>query len=141
MLLPRNEVVHLLDLDPPKPLDLVGQLPDGLVARARPDLRRDSRALTTAVERLTERPFRAEVHGRRGEQPDTGSEARRHHRAGRFDVPLEGIPGAEPDHGPEAALLHVEDATSLEIHPGHPLCARSVPKSATRRGLRRSAPE
>ena len=64
VLLPRHEVVNLLDLDVPEPVQLVGELPHGLVPRRSPDLRRHGRSVAPTVERHAERVLGAAVHGR-----------------------------------------------------------------------------
>jgi hypothetical protein len=43
MLFPGDEVVDLLDLDPPEPAQLIGELRSALLDRPSPDLRRDRR--------------------------------------------------------------------------------------------------
>ena len=59
VLAPRDEVVHLLDVDAAVPLDLPPELLAALLDRRRPDLRRDRRLAAPALERRAERPLGA----------------------------------------------------------------------------------
>ena len=76
LLLPRDEVVDLLDLDAAVPAELPAVLLAALLDRARPDLRRDVHPLAPALERGAERRLRAAVHRRRVDETRTGVERR-----------------------------------------------------------------
>src|SRR6266550_9614519 len=71
VLLPADEVVHLLDLDPAEPAHLVFVLLATLLDRLRPDLRREHRAHAAGLEREPERLLGA-VHRRGVVQPVAG---------------------------------------------------------------------
>src|SRR6266545_1024814 len=68
LLLPPDEVVHLLDLDPAEPPELVGKLAAAFLDRARPDLRCDRRLPTLAAERSGKRLLRCGIHWGRVEE-------------------------------------------------------------------------
>ena len=71
MLAPRDEVVHLLDLDAAEPVELPPVLLASLLDAGGPDLRRDRGSLAPSRERRAERGLGAAVHRRRVE--DVGS--------------------------------------------------------------------
>ena len=125
VLLPRDEVVHLLDLDPPEEPTLLLVLRAALVHARRPDLRRDRRSLAPTVECRTERRLRAAVHRGRVEDGRAGAERRVHHGARARDISVERVVGTEPDDGPEPAYLHASahlacDLDERERHLDHP---------------------
>src|SRR4051812_6380931 len=101
MLPPRNEVVHLLDLDASEPLDLAPELLAALLHRARPDLRRDIRCIAPARERGAERRFRAAVHRRGIDHATAGIERRSDDVRGGVGVTVERIPRSEADDRPQ----------------------------------------
>ena len=105
VLLPRDEVVHLLDLDVPEPGELVGELAMRLLGRRRPDLRQHGRLIAAAFERGAEPPLGA-VHRGRVEAADTGGERGLDDGACEPSVVPKGVPRAETDDGSEATLLH-----------------------------------
>ena len=74
VLLPRDEVVHLLDLDPSEPAKLVRELRAALLDRVGPDLRRDGRLLAPASAgraRATPRLRRTSATSRRAGSPSS----------------------------------------------------------------------
>src|SRR5918994_1085000 len=107
VLLPRNEVVNLLEVDATaEPVQLPVVLTAGLGAVRRPDLRRDDRAVASRAESPSERALGFAVHRRRVEQVSARLERGVHHGLRSVEIPLEGVPGSEPDDRAETALLH-----------------------------------
>ena len=107
MLAPRDEVVHLLDLDPTaEPAELRRELLAAFLDGARPDLRRDGDVGTPTVERRAERALGAAVHRRRVDQPRARLQRRRDDVARERRIAAERLPRAEADDGPEPPLLH-----------------------------------
>src|SRR4249919_1530715 len=107
VLLPRDEVVHLLEVDASaEPLELVGVLSPRVGGVRRPDLRRDDRLVASRAECRRERALGLAVHRRRVEQADAALEGRLDDRARSPEVAVEGLPRAEPDDRAEAPLLH-----------------------------------
>src|SRR6266508_73121 len=107
LLLPPDEVVHLLDLDPAEPPELVGKLAAAFLDRARPDLRCDRRLPTLAAERSGKRLLRCGIHWGRVEEPAARFERSAAHAAGELSIGIERVPRSEPDDRAEAALLHL----------------------------------
>jgi hypothetical protein len=105
VLLPRDQVVHLLDLDAVEPGELIGELATGLPGRRRPDLREHRRVVAAWRERGAERLFGA-VHRRRVEAPAAGGERRVRDGPGEAGVAAKGVPGSEAHHGTKPAFLH-----------------------------------
>jgi hypothetical protein len=108
VLAPADEVVHLLDLNPPEEVELLRELVPPLLNGGRPDLRRHHRLFAPSLERRGQRALGAPVHRRGVEDPRTRAPGRLHDIARELVVTAEGVPRAEPDDGPEAPLLHRE---------------------------------
>src|SRR4051812_23327325 len=106
MVFPRLQVVDLLDLDPAEPIQLARKLITPLLDASGPDLRRDPRLVTLRRERRPERLLGAAVHRRRVEHAAAGVERGVDDGTRCGCVAAECVPGAEPDDGPEAPLLH-----------------------------------
>jgi hypothetical protein len=106
MLLPRDEVVHLLDLDMPEPGELIGELPARLLGGRRPDLRQHGRPLVPRGELGSERALGPAVHRRAVAAAHARVERGSDDGPRRRLVTAEGVPRAEPDDGPETAFLH-----------------------------------
>ena len=103
VLLPRDEVVDLLDLDPAEPAELVGVLAACLLRRRAPDLRQHDRLVAASLERRAERALGGSVHRRRVEAAAARVERRADDLARKRLVALERVPGAEPDDRARAA--------------------------------------
>src|SRR4051812_9845669 len=106
LLLPRLQVVDLLDLDPAEPVELPRELLAPLVDAAGPDLGRDDRLLTLWRNCSCERPFRAAIHRRRVEEPVARVECGTHDGSCRRRVAVKGVPRPEADDRPQSACLH-----------------------------------
>ena len=117
MLLPGNEVVYLLDIDPSEPGELVGVLATCLRLRSAPDLRQDGRLAAPPVESEAERTLGGAVHRRGVEAAAARVERDSDDVARKALVALEGVPRAEPDDRSEAPLLHVQPASRRATTP------------------------
>src|SRR5215211_2175125 len=106
VLLPRYEVVHLLDLDAAEPLELPGELRPPLLDGARPDLGRDDRVLAPILERRGQRALGLPVHRRGIHDPSAGLERSLNHTPSEVWVASEAVPGSEPDDRPQPPFLH-----------------------------------
>src|SRR5918994_859018 len=107
VLLPRNEIVHLLELDPAaEPFELPGVLTTRLGGVGCPDLRRDDRTAASPTECRGERALGFAVHRRRVEQACAGLQRSVHDGPRGVEFPLERVPRSEPDDRAEPALFH-----------------------------------
>ena len=117
MLLPADEVVHLLDLDAAEPAHLVLVLRTTLLDRLRPDLRCEHRCPAARLEREPERLLGA-VHRRGVVQPVAGVVCGIDHASGQLDVGVERPRRPETDHRAERALLHLLQFAACELAGG-----------------------
>src|SRR5690348_5604677 len=139
VLLPRLQVVDLLDLDAAEPLDLPRVLLASLGHTPGPDLRRDLNLVAARLERRADRGLGLAVHRRRVEE----AIARRHRGADNLasglHVTAEGVPGTEPDDRPEPPFFHQTARPAANAaakksgsSPGpRPMCARGSPAQAS----------
>ena len=106
VLAPREEVVHLLDLDAAEPCDLLRVLLATLGDGARPDLRRNGATRTAPVERRSERAFSAAIHRRGVEDAHAGLEYGTDDVVRSCSIGAEGVPRSEADDRPEPTFFH-----------------------------------
>src|SRR5439155_6065686 len=131
MLPPRDEVVHLLDLDTAEPTELRAELLPALVDRRRPDFRRYGDALASPVERDRERRLRA-VHRRGVDDATACRERRADDLAPERRVAVERPPRPEADHGTEPALLH----QPMNLRASRPAAKAAAKNAGSSRGPR-----
>jgi hypothetical protein len=106
VLLPGDEVVHLLDVDASEEAALRFVLRAALLHARRPDLRGNGGPFAACAEGRAERFLRASVHRRRVEDKDFGIECGVDDRSSKPSVAIERPIRPQPDHWPEASLLH-----------------------------------
>ena len=124
--LPRDEVVDLVEIDPPSErLEGEGNLALRLVVVRRPHLRRDDRGVPASGECPAEDALGLAVHRRAVEEASAtgqrGVDDPSDVRLGGRTANVERAPCADPDHGdaqprrPERALLHAQVAVSFDF--------------------------
>ena len=125
MLFPADEVVHLLDLDPAEPAQLILELRPPLLDRLRPDLRREHRSLAAWLEREPERLLGA-VHRRGVVEPVAGLFRGIDDAASQLNVGVERPRSPEADHRAECALFHLSQFAARKL--ARRECRREEPR-------------